>query len=123
MGWIKKPAATGWLNVTSLLSNGWTGQAYLARRGAVVMIRLHALTAQAATNGGTITLPVGFRPTSLGASTERPILHTTVPTFRRAYFAGATLTVSGYQAADVLYGDIRFDTLDAWATTLPGAAA
>ncbi|MFD1836435.1 hypothetical protein ACFSDA_15325 [Brachybacterium rhamnosum] len=116
---MKKPASTGWLDVSALLVNGWAGKAYLARRETVVMLRLHALAATSATSGGVITLPTGFRPVSIGSSTERPLLHTTAPAIRRAYFAGATLTVSAYQAADQLYGDIRFDTADAWPSSYP----
>lgn len=126
MGWIKKPRSTGWRDVSELLSDGWTGGVYVQRSGSTVMVRVHGLSASAATGGTPFTLPLGLRPeTWSSAISARPLLHTTdFPTVvRRSWISsGGSLRIYNYDSADVLYGDARFDTADPWPTGLLGVS-
>ena len=118
-GWKVIHGDTGLRNVTALLKNGWTGQAYLRRVNDMVDIRLDSLNASAASSGIPLTLPSGFSLTN--GLVHRSIFYTTAMTLRRA-FTFNDVTIVGYAAGDVLVGTLAGITGDAWPTTLPGAA-
>ncbi len=116
-GWKVTVGDTGWRNISALIGNGWTGQAWVRRVGDVVDLRVETLNAAAATAGVYLALPAGFRTT--GSLFVRSIFYTTAMTLRRVS-TSADSTVVGYVAGDVLHGSLAASTAEPWPTTLPG---
>jgi len=115
-GWKVTEGDTGWRNISALIGNGWTGQAWVRRVGDVVDLRVDTLNAAAATAGVYLALPAGFRTN--GSVFVRSIFYTTAMTLRRVSTFNDS-TVVGYVAGDVLYGSLVASTVEPWPTTLP----
>lgn len=126
MGWIKSPRSTGWRDISDLLTSGWTGSVYAKRTGTTVTVRVHGLSAAAATGHTPLTFPIGFRPEAIGTTvSDRPLWHraSNPIVVRRSWISsGGSLRFYDYDSADVLYGDARFDTADPWPTGLLGVS-
>ena len=124
VGWQMVYGDTGWRDLSAALTNGWTGTVQIRRCVDLVEYDISALTASAATTGVPFTFASGWR---IGAPSalHRGLVYTTGLTFRRTATdkSGGAYTITGYQAADVLYGSGSGTTLDAWPTSLPGTAA
>lgn len=117
---------SGQRNVSSLLTNGWTGTVYLIREGRSVKLIVEGITAP--TTGSTVpfVFPAGFQPVGVDYA-ARGLLFTTAvnPVVRRFDVRSSTnsLTVRNATAAEVLYGEVRFATTETLPTTLPGTPA
>lgn len=127
MPWLKKtkPTDTGWLNVSTELTNGWAGILFVRRMGNLVLFR-GKLTAAAATASAAWTMPPGFNAPPLahagaydyGASlawTEE-----TTPKLRRLNYYNSRLSIVGHQAADVVLISDSYAVNAAWPDTYPG---
>jgi len=119
-GWVCVEGDTGLRGISSLLKNGWTGQAYIRRVGSTIDLRLESLNASAASSGVPLTLPSGFALT--GGVVHRSLFYTSALVTRRAYTI-TDITIVGYAPSDVLNSSICGLTGDAWPSTLPGVSA
>ena len=113
---------TGRRDVSSLLTNGWIGTAYLRRVGSTVTLIFGNLRASAATHGECLQMPEGFGYSS--SDDMRALLHGIDMTLRRTTGNIATrgVLISGYVSADALYGATTFVTNNPWPASLPGTA-
>lgn len=113
---------TGWRDVTAAgwLANGWTASAlYVSRSGYDIILHIEGLNAASMTNIAFITLPAGYQIS--GTVDRRGLLHTAT-TPANAYRTLANTVVSATTSTPLLYGVLRWRTLDAWPTSLPGTA-
>lgn len=112
---------TGWRNVSSLLTNGWTGSLYLRRFGHRVSALAEALNPNGKTSDTALLLPAGFQAGTLGG---RSVFHNLVvpASVYRVAAAGTSLNVVATTTAGALYGACDWYTEAAWPTTLPGTA-
>lgn len=123
-GWRVEYGDTGWRNVTSLLSNGWTAEQVLLRRqNSTVILSALNLSATNATSGMFISLPGAFH-------TPKTFVMMVTPTGSRPAFWNLSrgLTVSDYSnfgtstyASTQTTWQVESDR--AWPTTLPGTPA
>lgn len=117
---------TGWRDISSLLENGWTGNAWIRRDTNLVTLRVHALSPATATST-TFLLPVqGFGWSRANSRGPRPVFHeaTSPITFRR--FVGTTNSMTDQSAVPAqvtLYGDTSWHSNDPWPDALPGTPA
>ena len=119
-GWQVVEGDTGLRIISSLLKDGWTGQAYIRRVGSTIDLRLGSLDASAASSGVPLTLPSGFALT--GGLVHRSLFYTSALVTRRAS-TFTDITIVGYAPSDVLNSSICGLTGDAWPSTLPGVSA
>lgn len=103
-----------WIDISESLMSGWSGEAYIRRVGKNVEFRVYGLNATDATGESVLEVPEGFTPSAPKSRGPRPLLHTATDPIilRNSFFSGPTLSVVGYSASDVLYGDSGWFTDD-----------
>ena len=112
---------SGWRDVSSLLSNGWTGSAYLRRADNIVMLRFESLSGTAATGDTVLTVPAGFR----SESTIQQLLpaNSSDATAVRARMTNTgAVTILPRATATAVSATWSLSTTNALPTTLPGTA-
>lgn len=119
-GWaLNIPAYSGVYDVTSVLPSGTTGTAKLWRLGTGVALSLDTVKNSSVSGSGLVSilsLPVGMRPPALVVQQLDPAS----PTTRWDVTTGGTVRISGSALAVTVNLTIRFDTVQAWPTTIPG---
>lgn len=117
MAWsLRRQRSTGWLDLSQHLLNGWAGTIIGIRTEDTVHLDVHALAAADATSENVFDLPSAMRAVIPGSTSvsARFLLHLadSGPTIRRGWVRGGnTIALSGYQPADVLYGQIDYPTI------------
>lgn len=118
---------TGERNVSSQLTNGWTGAIYLRRIGNLCILRIEGLNAAAKTSDN-----FWFTPATAGWASPVVVRGVAAngsasPQMRRVYYnggAGSAFNISSSATGDgQFYGTVTWATNDAWPTSLPGVAA
>lgn len=126
-GWKVQYGDTGWRSLTnSGVAPGWSGGFYVRRIDNTVHIRLHQLAAGEDATVTLVNIPTGFRADSIGSVVGRYLLHEAdrESTMWRVYFAGSSLLLSVVPGPTArLYGDVSWNTSEAWPTSLPGTPA
>ena len=125
-GWVVSFGDTGWMNIGSLLINGWTANYVRMRRiNETVRLAFENLSPALMTNTVALTLPVGFR--QYGLLYSRQFLTppaTPAQVYRLIAGTDGVITLPGVTtSAPGLYGDLTILTTPGWPTTLPGTAA
>lgn len=114
---------TGWRDVLNAgwLINGWTATLLQVQRvGSEVTLMVEGLNAAAMTNVAFLSVPTGFGNAD-AAGFHRGLLHTTaVPAV--TYRTSSSSITGATTATPPLFGTLRWRTLQAWPTTLPGVA-
>ena len=125
-GWSVLEGDTGWRNITSSLTNGWTASVVRVRRiGSLVVWGLEALNASAMTNIAFLTPSAGFQPSGLNGNPDRQFLTTAA---NPAAVWRVTLNTTGFavqgapNSLQLTYGTLNSSTIDDWPSTLPGTA-
>lgn len=117
---------TGWRDISGLLINGWTGNAWIRRDTNLVTLRVHALSPATAT-GTTFLAPItGFGWSTISTRGPRPVFHTTDSPASLYRFASSGLGFQIQQSVPVnlsLFGDTSWHSNDPWPATLPGLPA
>lgn len=117
---------TGWRDISTLLTNGWTGTIRIRRTLYDVKLQITTMSAAVASNGTFLIAPVGFQLGSSALGNFRGFLfsNTTPITMRGVNIAGtAAVAVTQYSTADTqTLGTFEWSTNEAWPTTLPGTA-
>ena len=124
-GWVVSFGDTGWMNIGSLLINGWTANYVRMRRiNETVRLAFENLSPALMTNTVALTLPVGFR--QYGLLYSRQFLTppaTPAQVYRLIAGTDGVITLPGVTtSAPGLYGDLTILTTPGWPTTLPGTA-
>ena len=125
-GWEVVIGDTGWRDISSLVTNGWTAAGLMIRRiGTSVTIALRNLNPASATGEAIITTPIfGFAPTLRAtfptvASPENVFTNASVrEDSGQIHLKRGSGSISVYQ-----YSYWTYLTSDAWPTTLPGTPA
>lgn len=121
MAWkLKRPARTGWYELPLL--NGWTGRVLMKRVRDTIWIRAEGLNGTAATDQTAFNVPAGYQPE--GPHAPRGTFHTASalgsPPSRRWYYSTGRVIITDGTTAGPLYGEVPWDTIDAWPTIEPG---
>ncbi|ALY09555.1 hypothetical protein LAROYE_28 [Arthrobacter phage Laroye] len=115
---------TGWRDIKTLVTNGWTSNVvYLRRNGDRVTLKGLTLDGTAQTSTTFLTLPTGFRPQHGDSYFQA----NTVSAAFALMAVGLNGVVRG-QTGQTMYGspayfEISWSTTEAWPTTLPGSAS
>lgn len=117
--------ATGILDISGELENGWTGALFVERDGGDVIFR-GSLDGTAATSDATWSIPTGFRPGTLASGgvydygTGVAYTNDNPPKPIRINYYSSRLTLIGARGLSKIFIDHRLRTRDAMPTTLPG---
>lgn len=122
---------TGWRDITlsTTMLNGWTVGTIFARRKNCwdVEVLVENLQGAAATSGTAFVLPVGFgrNIARLSRQTLTTASGGAVASYRvDVQGTGGTVVPAPFGAGTpALYGALKFSTVEAWPTTLPGTAS
>lgn len=124
-GWRVNEGDTGWRDITSSLSNGWSASnVYIRRVNNTTEIIFNALAAGSSTGSTVYTIPAEFRPNTVMPST-RGLLNTAAgpAVFYRFDVASAVVSQNYATSIPTMYGRISWHNDNAsWPATLPGSA-
>lgn len=119
-GWtLKSPSFSGVYDVSGVLPSGTTGTAKLWRLGTGVALSLDSVKNSSVSGSGLVSilsLPVGMRPPALVVQQ----LDAASTTTRWDVTTGGTVRISGSALAATVNLTIRFDTVQAWPSSIPG---
>lgn len=114
---------TGWRNISGLLTNGWTGNAWIRRDNNLVTLRVHGLSPANATTTTFLAPIQGFGWSTSSTRGPRPVFHEAQSPVTLRRFAAAANGITDQHAVPAnvsLFGDTTWHSNDTWPTTLPG---
>jgi len=121
--WALIHGDTGWLDISSLLINGWSvssGYVYLRRIGLLCWLKLYSVIAPATANPIFMVAPTGFAP----ATSTLPVLTTdpsTIYVDNYVFLTSTNWNINGTMASGKVVRSITSYMCDVdWPTVLPG---
>lgn len=128
-GWVAGPEAdTGWRDVTPAAPTGWTTLSYIKirRRGDEVEVRIGGTTDTAGL-GSLYAVPTGYSPGAAAAAGAAVLFNggsgASVASTSLYFGSGSGILTAYRPASTAVFGAVKYQTNQAWPTSLPGSAA